>query len=321
MLRRWGIALLAILLIIPAILSGCGEPETKAEPTGQQETIAGDSQRSLRDTVLYYRDGSGYVVPVMRRIPWEEGIGRAALRFLIAGSGEDAQLAAMGIYPPLPAGTEVDLDIDEGLATVDLRTKTDCASTTEEAAMVAAVVNTLLEFDTVDEVKLLSNGKEVEKLPLGTDLTCYTEPVPNIEPAGAPAGEEGKIRLYFANQTGTFLVPVLRVMDVGASPVEAAEEMLSPAEGTGLVSLLPPTTEIHSVTIGENGVATIDLSGEFQSLSELPGMERMAVRGLIMTLTQFKNIEDVQITINGEPYEPAATTMASLHDEFLNTFD
>ncbi len=80
-------------------------------------------------------------------------------------------------------------------------------------------------------------------------------------------------------------------------------------------------TEVHSVTVSEDGVATIDLSGEFESLSELPSMERMAVRGLILTLTQFKNIEDVQITINGKPYEPTKTTMASLHNEYLNEYN
>lgn len=322
MLRRWGVVLLAGLALVVLGLGGCGEKTGEPADTEPQEVAAEAGQISLRDTLLYYRDGGGYVVPVMRQIPWEEGIGKAALRFLIAGSDEDVKLAAQGIYAPLPAGTEVDLDIDDGVATVDLTLGADCATAAAESAMVAAVVNTLLEFETVGEVKFLFGGREVDKLPLGTGVgECFTQQIGNIEPAGAPNSADGKILLHFTNETGSFLVPVLRVMDAGTTPVEAVEQLMEPAEDTGLVSLLPPVTEVHSVTVSEDGVATIDLSGEFESLSEIPAMERMAVRGLILTLTQFKNIEDVQITINGEPYTPTQTTMASLHDEYLNVYD
>jgi germination protein M len=325
MLRRWGVVLIALLVSVVWGISGCGKQPETPEPTGQagsgQEVVAPAGETKLRDTVLYYRDASGYLVPVMRQIPWEEGIGRAALRFLVAGTEDDVKLAARGVYAPLPAGTQIDLDISDGLATVDLIVSGECESAAHESAMVSAVVNTLLEFDTVDEVEIWLNGKDLEKLPLGTDVSaCFTEPIHNIEPVGAPAGREGKFELYFTNQSGTFLIPVLRVLDAATTPAEAVEEMMAPAEGSGLVSLLPPVTDVHSVTISEDGVATIDLSGEFESLSELPGMERMAVRGLILTLTQFKNIEDVQITINGKPYEPTAATMAGLGSQYLNIF-
>jgi germination protein M len=208
MLRRWGVVLLAGLALVVLGLGGCGEKTGEPANAEPQDVAAGTGQTSLRDTLLYYRDGSGYVVPVMRQIPWEEGIGKAALRFLIAGSDEDVALAAQGIYAPLPAGTKVDLDINDGLATVDLTFQTNCATAADESAMVAAVVNTLLEFQTVDRVKLLSGGRKVEKLPLGTSVSeYYTEQIQNVEPAGAPNTGEGKIQLYFTNETGSFLVP------------------------------------------------------------------------------------------------------------------
>ena len=38
----------------------------------------------FRNTIMYYLSDEGFIVPVMRKIPWEEGIGKATLGYLIA---------------------------------------------------------------------------------------------------------------------------------------------------------------------------------------------------------------------------------------------
>ena len=67
---------LGILLLASAALLGCGrEAQTQAEDLAYEE----DSEAGFRRTVLYYTAEDGFVVPVMKRIPWEEGSGKRPL--------------------------------------------------------------------------------------------------------------------------------------------------------------------------------------------------------------------------------------------------
>jgi len=302
-------------------VTGCGCQSAQAEeilPSAQADTVSSNlSQQAsqIRSTTLYYRDSSGYVVPVQRDIAWEEGIAKKTLQLLVSGGEDDTKLAARGIYAPLPADAKLDLDIQSGSATVNISTSQNCADQQEERAMVACVVNTLMEFPTVDEVSVLYNGQAVQTLPNGTDVSSpFTDPQVNVEPIGAPGGTQGKLQLCFGNSTGTVIVPVMRVADPSITPVQAVEQLLEPEANSGLVSLLPTSTQVRSVQISEDGTATIDLSGDFKSLSDLPNLERLAIKALETTLKQFSNIEEVVITIEGEVYEPASATMAGMQD-------
>lgn len=53
-------------------------------------------------------------------IPWEEGIGKAALGYLMDTDANRASAALMGLKTVIPEGTELSLRIDsEGEATLD----------------------------------------------------------------------------------------------------------------------------------------------------------------------------------------------------------
>ena len=75
----------------------------------------------MRKTTLYFKDENGYLVPVMRRIPWEEGIGKTTLRNMIDTPELRAALDNTGLLPLIPSGTEILYDNrpDTGVCKVD----------------------------------------------------------------------------------------------------------------------------------------------------------------------------------------------------------
>ncbi len=311
-----------VLLTVVLLFSGCGK---KPEADVQTNTQPEENDVNVRKTVLYFRDASGYLVPVMKKIPVEEGIAKAALSCLIAGTDEDTKLAAIGVIAPVPAGTKIDLDIAGGKATVNLKMAKKCDDKASEEAMVTSVVNTLLEFATVDKVSVQINGQAVAKLPNGAEVKdVYTSPVLNIEPAGAPGSADGKLELCFSNEAGRLLVPIYRVAGDNVSLANTLAEMMKPAEGSGLASVFPPSCEVLGVKISDEGVATIELSSEFSSISDSPAMEAMALRAIGVVCKQFHGVKEYKIVAGGKAYEPTVSTSATTtakSGDFLNYYD
>jgi len=273
-------------------------------------------------TVVYYQDGSGYLVPVMREIPYTEGIAKAALMKLVESEEDQQALAARGVRAPIPEGSSVDLDIQEGTATVDVQLSCQLDSGQDEGCVLGAVVNTLMEFDTVDQVQVMINGQKIKKMPRGTEIEeVYRKPLENMDPMGMPSSSNAQTQLYFTNTTGAFLVPVKRVTTGEITALTAAQAMIDPGPTGELVSLLPPNCRILDVNVDQSGTATVDFSEEFLALSALPASEQLALRGLNLTLSAIDGVKKVAITVEGEPYEPVAATMGSgtAKDNYLNT--
>ena len=75
------IAVAAAMIICGMALIMCGCAKDVATDAGMYDEPA--SEAGMRRTVLYYKDDDGFIVPVMKLIPWEEGIGRAAIGNLV----------------------------------------------------------------------------------------------------------------------------------------------------------------------------------------------------------------------------------------------
>ena len=57
--------------------TGEAAPQSTQEPVSQATTepeSTGQASAGMRETVVYYQDNNGYLVPVMREVPAEEGI-------------------------------------------------------------------------------------------------------------------------------------------------------------------------------------------------------------------------------------------------------
>ncbi len=316
-MRRSMIIIVTVILALSMLFTGCGKKA--GEETVNVPVILEDE--TMRDTILYYSDDNGYSVPVMRKIPWEEGIGKAALKNLVAGTDEDIKLNTMGIKPPVPKDVTFDLDIKDGVAKVDIQLNgAQLKSKRAERAMLACVVNTLMEFPTVEEVKVTIDGKEIEVMSNGMEIApVYLELFSNVEPIGAPSDEPERFaRLYFISASNELLVPTARLIGEEVTAAQVMEALQAPESDVTLQSPIPPLVEVLGVEVME-GKAIVNLSAEFLSISDIPNSERLSVEAITKSLTALDGVESVEIRVEGKLYEPSLQIMAE--DSFYNVYE
>jgi spore germination protein GerM len=102
------------------------------------------------------------------------------------------------------------------------------------------------------------------------------------------------VTLYFADVSGTLLVPVQREVKVENNQVlEASIRALIEGPRQGLLRLLPSDMRLLNITV-ESGTATVN----FDRRPTLQGDDR-GINAIALTLTHFPSIHRVQLQING----------------------
>ena len=264
------------------------------------------TQADTVQTVVYYPDGEGYLVPVTRQIDKTDGIAKATLALMVSSSANDLAAARLGLKTTVPEGTKIDLDIADQKARVDLSKEAlSCASAEQEYLMVASVAQTLCEFDSVDEVSFLFDGQKRSKLTHGTDVSgAFTGKSLNLESVETlSSAGSATVQLYFPSSSGRMLVPVTRTVfsdaDVSTAILELAK---GPKPDSGLTAPLPKDCGLLGVQM-KNGVVTIDFTKEFMDAAQGEnGLQ--AVRAILFTAAQFPGVKQVKLAVEGKPYEP-----------------
>ena len=144
-------------------------PDTAAPTPAPAEPAA-----AARRVTLYFAGADGKLVPEEREIPAQEGLARATVNELIAGP------QTAGLSPTLPASALVEgMTVRDGLCTVDFsselteRLPADAAS---QKLAVYSIVNTLSQFDTVEQVRILVDGEPLSGSVDGIDLSAALAP-------------------------------------------------------------------------------------------------------------------------------------------------
>jgi spore germination protein GerM len=123
--------------------------------------------------VLYFANEQGQLVAQRRDIPKVDGIARMTIHELAKGPEQQ------GMLPPLPNGTKLkDISIKDGLCTVDFSSElreNHAGGSAGELMTVYAIVNTLTQFSTVQQVQILVNGEMVDTLAGHVDLSVPLE--------------------------------------------------------------------------------------------------------------------------------------------------
>ena len=316
----------AAALVVVLALRGGEEAETtmvyEAPPVTQTTSAAADVE--MVSTVCWYEDGDGYLVPVTRQVPMQDGIAKATLALMVESSENDLAAARMGLTNIIPEGVTIDLDISGGKARVDMSKEAlNCASAEEELLMVQGVAAALCGFDTVEEVSFLFDGQKRSQLTHGTDVSgVFTEDSVNVESVATFSGSAyaDAVQLYFPSASGRMLVPVTRTV---FSPADISTAILELAKGpktdSGLECPIPGKCGVKSVTV-KNGVATIDFTKEFAAITQESDGGHQAVQAILFTASQFPGVKKVSILVEGEPFhaEPqTATTWVNLADEVM----
>lgn len=302
MLKKMFCAVCALLCLT---LCACGTKDGNDSTLTDIVEFAEPEGAGFRNTVLYYSDVNGYIVPIMKQIPWEEGIGKAALNNLKASDENNQSAALMGLTAVVPAEAEFGLRIDDDMcATVDIRNLPELNDAAKERAMASAIVNTLLEFPTIQSVRFTVNGSEVSALSGGFRLDDEYESMSlNVESGDlAVSGSAKPMKLYFANNMGSLNIPVTRYLENAATFYQAVKALVNGPQTDNLICCFPEGTQVLSAYV-ENGVATVDLSEAFRAAEYTEGLVQAAYETLYLTAQGFAEVSSVKLLIDGEEYE------------------
>lgn len=300
---------------------------TNADASGAESTES--AKAATMSTVVYYQDNYGYLVPVMCTLPYEDGVAKATLNKMIQSPENDMQAARLGLKTVLPEGTTIDLDISDGLARIDLGKEVlNMADAAAESNMIAAIVQALTEFESVERVEFLVGGQKLDKLTHGTDISgTFERGEINLETSVSTinSGELKPVTLYFPCESSSVVVPVTRMVysnaDVNTAVLELAK---GPSNQSPLESALPAGCGLIDVQVVD-GVAKVNFTKEFANLVQNTDGGRLALKALVLTCTQFDGVEEVEILVEGEPYDPGEGTLsvpsfANVADEIANDY-
>ena len=300
--------------------------EERLEEIPQAQAAVSAPERDMQQTVVYYEDGDGYLVPVQREIERQDGIAKATLEMMVQSARNDMDAARLGLMPVVPQGTTFELDISGGHARVDLGTQAlNAADKAQEENMRTAIVWALTEFDTVKDVNFLVGGQKREKLTHGTNISgSYTRVGLNREEETAQVfADSSEVQVYFPAQDGRLLVPVSRTV-YGENDVATAvfEFLRGPKADSGLSAPLEESVQLLGVSV-KDGVAEINFSKDFTRIAEMSDGGVQAMRALMMTCTRFPGIRKVKILVDGKPYDMPVRdvpTFANVASQVENTF-
>ena len=317
----------AMLVLLLSVQGRDAEPyEEPLEDIPQAQAVASAAAQDLQQTVVYYEDGDGYLVPVQRDVVRQDGIARATLEMMVQSPRNDMDAARLGLLPVVPEGTTFELDIADGHARVDLgREALSAASKQQEENMRTAIVWALTEFDTVKDVNFLVDGQKRSTLTHGTNISgSYPRVGLNQEEPVAEvfAGAE-EVQMYFPAQDGRLLVPVSRTVYSDDDVATAVFEFLrGPKEDSGLETPLDEDVQLLGVSV-KDGVVTINFSPEFTKIAEHSDGGVQAMRALMMTCTRYPGIKKVKILVDGKPYQlpvDHVPTFANVASEVENSY-
>ena len=319
----------AALVLMLSVRGRSMEKEPYEEPLEDipvSGTAASASATELQQTVVYYEDGDGYLVPVQRDVERQDGIAKATLNLMVQSARNDMDAARLGLIPVVPEGTTFDLDIANGHARVDMsRAVLSAADKQQEENLRTAIVWALTEFDTVKDVSFLVDGQQRDTLTHGTNISgSYTRVGLNQEEATQEVfGGASEVQLYFPAQDGRLLVPVSRTVYSSDDVATAVFEFLrGPKADSGLETPLPEDTQLLGVSV-KDGVVTINFSKGFTQIAEQSDGGVQAMRALMLTCTRYPGVKRVKILVDGEPYEMPTQdtpTFANIASEVENSF-
>ena len=164
---------------------------------------------------------------------------------------------------------------------------------------VYAIVNTLTELPEIRSVDLWVAGAPMETL----GLMELSKELRRDESLIAPQDPSGflDVTIYPAAELDGLLVPIARML-VFEDEMPVAQRVLETLfgfeESNGIRSYVPAGTKILSVKL-ENGACTVDLTREFLDGCRNPAQERLAVRSIIATLSALREVDTVELLVEG----------------------
>lgn len=304
--------LFTVFLVLLLVFTSC---KGKGSDNNTPDTHEGNDEvedELTRETIVYYADDAGYLVPVMRKIPWVEGIAKATIEVMMDTPEQQESLMIMGLRPLLPTDAKIlGMSIVDGIAKVDFNNALlECKDALSESNMIQGLVMTLSGFSTIDKAQFMFNGQILEKMPHGTLVDSPIGPMDlNLEMSDDVAGEASKVNIYFHSRSVSqfdYLVPVTRVTSSMHLTLEnTIEEWLKgPVDKDNMTLDLPYDTKLLGIQM-KDGVTYINFSKEFNNIASDPKSEEMVLRALKLITSHYPEVEQLKILVENKEYKNA----------------
>ena len=334
MKKNKNIILLIISIMTIITTTGCNSVDKvkelmfKEDPDiefirSDQDEIKASIETDLRETVVYYENDTGYVVPVKRDIAWEDGIGKAVLKNMVDSVAIREEIAKIGFKPIIPKNTEIlgmTINEDTKICTVDFSNDLlNYESKTQEKNIINSIVYTLTEFPNIEEVKITIDGKDMDELKAGTSIEKpLTRKDINLVETSQSLEEGGysKILVYYKGtneENYDHYVPVtipVNSSDIG--PEFVVEKLFdkTPENLEGLFTDIPNGVEFKNARL-ENGTMVLDLDlNDEEILKNQDVIDRMS-KNIGLTLNQFDDIENIKLSVEGKILQDTVPAFAN----------
>lgn len=311
---------LTVLTIGKNMISGrlsAKDEEIQFIRSDDEITVIVEEEEGVRKTVMYFSDKDGYLIPVMRKIPWEEGIAKTTLKNMVDSPSLREELRNIGLTTVIPAGTEIlgiSINEETGLCKVDFSDNVlNNQSDKEEENFIKGVVYTLTEFPAVKEVQILVGGK-TPNMKYGN---IANKPIQreDINLIGKLEHGSSKVIVYYKGMNEEeyeYFVPVTVPTLAPVANVYSALDILfdGPPENTSLFSDMPKSIMLNGVEV-KDGVAYVDVTYEDEFNLGGERIQGDILKNIGLTLSQFKEIETVELLIDGEIINSAIPVFAN----------
>ncbi len=173
-----------------------------------------------------------------------------------------------------------------------------------EAAVVASVVDTMVQFPEINSVRITVDGADLIA-PSGNPYGYLTEIDFNPNETGLIGNKE--VTLYFADSQAMNVIAEKRNINIEENATKErliqviVEELIKGPQDPALEPSIPAGAKVNTVVINGDR-ATIDFSDEI--VTQNPGGaagEDMTLTSLVNTVTEVEGIREVVLTVNGQP--------------------
>lgn len=295
--------------------------------TGKGVTADPNNKTSVQIT-LYYRDKAGLLVPVTRSVQKQEGLAKAAINGLIDEAVTREQLDYYGLYPVLPQGTKIKgMSIKSGNAVIDLSKEfSNFENEKDEQRAVAAIVYTLTGFQTITNVSIRVDGKDIEKLKNGTDLSELRNRSNTFINTEETQLKDGYVKCdlyYMANSNNfNYMVPIsTQIQNTGDNqlPISLFEELSKKPTDSTYFTSFPENAKLLSCNI-QNNLAVLDFSSQINNYGGTE-KENGLLNQIYYTINQLKGIQRAKILIDGKETTLPEGTEVALAKALPTTFN
>jgi germination protein M len=331
MSRNKTTTIVSTVFVTSLLLSGCGlfgsEVQKKIDPpkdvtivkdsstavtTSKKITDTAGTKNKASDTVkteLYLIDKNGYVVPQTIALPKTSSVAKQALEYLVT-DGPVSNLLPQGFRPVLPAGTEVTVDVKEGVASVDFSKEFKNYQAADEQKILQAVTWTVTQFNSIKNIKLSMAGQPLTKMPVaGTPINDNLSRAGGINIDTTDALDITNTRpvtvYYIGGDEGSYYyVPVTRrVSNTVKDNITAIVDELvqGPSQSSNLVSDFVSGVKLLEAPQVENGKVTLNFNDSIYGSFKEKVVSQHLLDELVLSVTEQPGINEVAVEVKGKP--------------------